>query len=74
AVRSMLKGLDQVTLEGVDPRGQGLLAVHLRTRGDAREALSRACSQAGLGLLELRSEHHGLEELFVELLGHSEVA
>lgn len=36
---------------------------------DVRERISRACVEAGLGLLEQRLEGEGLEELFVQLLG-----
>lgn len=36
---------------------------------DVRERISRACVEAGLGLLEQRLEGEGLEELFVQLVG-----
>jgi len=38
-------------------------------REDVREAISRACVEAGLGLLEQRVESEGLEDLFVQLVG-----
>ncbi len=41
---------------------------------DPREQLSRACGEAGLGLMELRTEEHGLEELFLLLLGGAQGA
>jgi len=74
AVRGLLGGMERVKLEALEVRAQGVVEAHLRTQGDVRESLSRACHQAGLGLLELRSERHGLEELFVELLGKTEAA
>ena len=40
----------------------------LDVREDVREKLSKACLQAGLGLLELKGEHDGLEALFLDLL------
>ncbi|MBI3993957.1 MAG: ABC transporter ATP-binding protein [Candidatus Lambdaproteobacteria bacterium] len=45
----------------------GLVRVELNAEPETREALSRAIAQGGLGLLELRAEGHGLEELFVQL-------
>ena len=36
---------------------------------DIRERISRVCSDAGIGLLELRPEESGLEELFVQIVG-----
>lgn len=39
------------------------------TAGDPRERVSRACAEAGLALLELRAEDHGLEDLFLMVLG-----
>ncbi|MCZ6473826.1 MAG: ABC transporter ATP-binding protein [SAR324 cluster bacterium] len=47
---------------------QGQWRVRLTVKEDAREKLSKACLEAGLGLLELRGEHDGLEDLFLELL------
>jgi ABC-2 type transport system ATP-binding protein len=38
-------------------------------REDVRERISRACVEAGLGLLEQRFEGEGLEDLFVQLVG-----
>jgi ABC-2 type transport system ATP-binding protein len=36
---------------------------------DVRERISRVCADAGLGLLELRPEESGLEDLFVQIVG-----
>jgi hypothetical protein len=44
------------------------VACTLEADGEVREAIARACVEAGLGLLELREERHGLEALFVELV------
>jgi ABC-2 type transport system ATP-binding protein len=66
AVVSAVPGVEPgaVTTEDGDT-----LALHLTAPAQAREALARACVEAGLGLLELRAEQHGLEGLFVALLG-----
>src|SRR5262249_41404144 len=37
--------------------------------GVPRERVSRACAEAGLALLELRADEHGLEDLFLMVLG-----
>ena len=46
----------------------GRVRVELNAEPEVREALSRAIVQGGLGLLELRAEGHGLEDLFMQLI------
>jgi len=50
---------------------QGEAWLRVAHSADVRERISRACADAGLGLLELRPEEGGLEELFVHLVGES---
>jgi ABC-2 type transport system ATP-binding protein len=69
-----LKALRTVPGADVTPAPQGAAApgeVWLRVAHaeDVRERISRACAEAGLGLLELRPEEGGLEELFVQIVG-----
>lgn len=64
-VLAEVKGLEEMSRTKV---GQNLWQVSLQAKEDKREALSRACVQAGLGLVEMKSEHGGLEDLFVQLL------
>jgi ABC-2 type transport system ATP-binding protein len=69
-----LPGLSTRVEPGREP---GTVTAHITAgpaAGDPREHVSRACAQAGLPLLELRSEHQGLEELFLILLGGQETS
>jgi ABC-2 type transport system ATP-binding protein len=64
-----LPGLAATAEPGREP---GTVTARIHTAegpGDPRERVSRALSAAGLSLLELRTEEHGLEELFLLLLG-----
>ena len=72
--RAVLAGVAGVELRSLVVEPQGTLAASLQASSERREALARACVEAGLGLLELRAEQHGLEDLFVELLGARETA
>lgn len=47
---------------------EGVVEARIVTEDDVRERVSRLCVEAGLGLLELREERHGLEELMLQLL------
>ncbi len=67
--RAVLAGVADVELRSLVAEPQGTLAASVQAPAGRREALARACAEAGLGLLELRAEQHGLEDLFVELLG-----
>lgn len=60
-----IKGLEEVARSKV---GQNMWQLSLKGDEDKREALSKACIQAGLGLIEMKSEHSGLEDLFLQLL------
>jgi ABC-2 type transport system ATP-binding protein len=59
-------------VERLSPADRGTVRAHLVAQGEVREALSRACVGAGLGLLELKGEHDGLEDLFLQVLGQAE--
>ncbi|HEX9842603.1 MAG TPA: ABC transporter ATP-binding protein [bacterium] len=72
--RTVVAGVDGIELRSLGAEPDGTLALSLTAPAERREALSRACVEAGLGLLELRAEQHGLEELFVELLGEGRAA
>ncbi len=60
----------EVTGARAGEEGTAELTVALPSQGAA--ALSRALVEAGLGLLELRAERHGLEDLFMRLLGRED--
>lgn len=64
-----VRGVKAASLQGTTPLESGVLRAELRCTEDVREQLSQACVGAGLGLMELRGEHGGLEELFLGLLG-----
>ena len=49
--------------------GPGEVWLRIVHAGDVRELISKTCSEAGLGLLEMRPETGGLEELFVQIVG-----
>ena len=49
-------------------KGSELISVSITTEQDVREQVGRMCVEGGLGLLELREERHGLEELMLQLL------
>jgi ABC-2 type transport system ATP-binding protein len=72
AVRQALSPLGEVEVEGVLQGADGTAEARLTARTEVREQVSQACQAAGLALLELRSEHHLLEDLFVQLLGPRE--
>ena len=65
AVVKGIKGLQETARTKV---GQNVWQLSLQANEDKREPLSKACVQAGLGLIELKSDQGGLEELFVQLL------
>ncbi len=65
----VLGGFEGVSVEKTTPEEKGRVRATLSARGDIREALAKACVQAGLGLLELKKEQGGLEELFLRVLG-----
>lgn len=58
-----------VAVEGVQPVGEDAAELTLALPPEAAEALAVAMVQAGLGLREMRTERHGLEDLFMRLLG-----
>jgi len=64
-----IPGLSATAEPGREP---GTVTARIRAEAgpvDPRERVSRACAEAGLPLLELRMDEHGLEELFLLLLG-----
>ncbi len=65
----VLDGFEGVSVEKTAPEEKGRVRATLNARGDIREALAKACVLAGLGLLELKTEQGGLEELFLQVLG-----
>ncbi|MDH5752408.1 MAG: ABC transporter ATP-binding protein [Deltaproteobacteria bacterium] len=73
-LKAVLDKLPETRFSDLESRNGEVVQVHITARGDVREILSRACHEAGLGVMELRTEKHGLEDLFMELLGKAEVA
>ena len=65
AVVGGIKGLEETSRTKA---GQNLWHLALQAKDDKREAFSKACVQAGLGLIEMKSDHSGLEDLFMQLL------
>jgi ABC-2 type transport system ATP-binding protein len=66
--RAVAAAVEGVELREAHAGPDGTVTLALTAQAGRREGLARDCVQAGLGLLELRPEQHGLEELFVELL------
>jgi len=52
----------------------GCARAEISSGSDAREEVGRRCVEAGLGLLELRDERHGLEALMLQLLERGQAA
>ncbi len=76
-LQHVLDRLPGVKAEVAPGREPGTVTARITTAGggqDPREQLSRACGEAGLPLLELRTEEHGLEEVFLLLLGSGQGA
>ena len=71
---SVLKRVGGLREESRMRTGKNQLHVWLAGKEDKREALSKACVEAGLGLLELKGDQDGLEDLFVQLLQPDEGA
>jgi hypothetical protein len=69
ALRAALAGLagGGVNDLKVDPLGERTLQASLRIDDEAREQVSRAIVQAGLGLLDMQTVSSGLESVFLEL-------
>ena len=71
---SVLKRVGGLREESRTRTGKNQVLVWLAGKEDKREALSKACVEAGLGLLELKGDQDGLEDLFVQLLQPDEGA
>jgi ABC-2 type transport system ATP-binding protein len=52
----------------------GCARAEVTSAADVRSGVSERCVKAGLGLLELREERHGLEELMLQLLERGNAA
>lgn len=65
---AVVRGINGLRETSRDKAGQNLWRLSLEANEDKREAFSKACIQAGLGLVEMKSDHSGLEDLFVHLL------
>lgn len=65
---AVVRGINGLRETSRDKAGQNLWRLSLEADEDKREAFSKACVQAGLGLIEMKSDHSGLEDLFVHLL------
>jgi gliding motility-associated transport system ATP-binding protein len=72
--RAAVAAVEGLELRSLTEEPEGTLALALAAPAGRREALARSCVEAGLELHELRLEQHGLEELFVELLGEGRPA
>jgi ABC-2 type transport system ATP-binding protein len=69
ALRNALSSLSQVTLTNlsIEKSENGTLLARMRVPDSAREAISRAVVNAGLGLLSMKAETTGLESIFIRL-------
>lgn len=72
ALKKAIGGVKGATLEKTAPLDKGMLRAEVNCTEDVREKISAACVGAGLGLVELRGEHTGLEDLFLGVLGNSQ--
>lgn len=68
-LEQVVEGIAGLSLDHIATEEKGRVRAILTARGDLREALAKACVGAGLGLLELKAEQGGLEELFLQVLG-----
>jgi ABC-2 type transport system ATP-binding protein len=71
ALRSALAAVPEATDVVIERRPDETLKATLRADDAARERVSRAVVQAGLGLLAMHSVATGLESIFLELSGAS---
>ena len=69
---SLAKGVEGVTVESALAGGEGLTTLTVSAEPDARETLSRTLVEGGLGLVEMRTDSHGLEDLFIALVAGEE--
>jgi ABC-2 type transport system ATP-binding protein len=67
ALKAALAPISEVQKLQIEVRSDGALAAHLQVDDSARERVSRAIVQAGLGLLAMHSESNGLEAVFLQL-------
>lgn len=67
-LEQVLANWPEATAEIMEGEEPGLYRAHVAAGEDLREPLSQAIVEAGLGLLELKSESDELEALFVELV------
>ena len=65
---SIAEGVEGVEVKSSAAEGEGKTRLEVSANPEARETLSQALMQGGLGLLEMRAEHHGLEDLFYRLI------
>jgi ABC-2 type transport system ATP-binding protein len=70
---SALKGND-VKVRAAHGGAAGVVEAEITGQEDVREKASKLCVEAGLGLLELREERHGLEALMLQLLEREHAA
>jgi ABC-2 type transport system ATP-binding protein len=63
-----------VMLSSHVPASPGEIWLRVAHAEDVRERISTACVKAGLGLLELRPDEGGLEELFMQIVGEDRIA
>ena len=65
---SIAEGVEGIEVESSGTEGEGIVRLEVSADAEAREKLSQALVRGGLGLLEMRAEHHGLEDLFYRLM------
>lgn len=73
-VRKTLGGIRGVTVKSMTESQGNVVQARLAVEEDVRAEIGKACSSGGLGLLEMRSEADGLEDLFLQLVGKGENA
>jgi len=67
-VRAALEKIKGVRILTLDAMGEAVHHVALALEQDSREQVAKGCSAKGLGLLEMRGEADGLEDLFLQLV------
>jgi ABC-2 type transport system ATP-binding protein len=67
ALKAALAPIAEVRKLQIDPVSEGVVRASVQVDDAAREQVSRAVVQAGLGLLSMHSESNGLEAVFLQL-------
>jgi len=71
-VKSALSKVKAVSITKQDELPDGLMHLQLALEKDVREEVATTCAEQGLGLLEMKAQADGLEDLFLQLVGGAE--